>query len=56
MSLTDKDYLSRNDKDESIENIKSINNKNSHDEYKEEIFPHQHDNESDIKKQRNRKH
>ena len=40
-SRTDEYYMSRTDKDKSIENLKSMNNKNSDDEYKEENFQHQ---------------
>ena len=34
-SCTDKDDFSRTDKDKSIVNLKSVNNKNSDDKYKE---------------------
>ena len=49
-SRTDKYDMSRTDKDKSIENLKSMNNKNSDDEYKEENSQHQHGNESVINK------
>ena len=49
-SRTDKYDTPCTDKDESIENMKAMNNKNSDDKYKEEILQHQHGNESVINK------
>ena len=40
--------MSRTNKDDFIENLKSNHNKNSDDEYKEENYQHQHGNESVI--------
>ena len=42
--------MSRTDQDDSIENFKVKNNTNDDEKYKEEIFQHQHCNESIIKK------
>ena len=49
-SRTDKDDWSRIDKDESIENIKAMKNKNSYEKYKDEHLQHQHGNENFINK------
>ena len=49
-SRTDRDDMSRTDQDDSIENLKSMRNKNYDDEYKDEILQHQHSNESVVRK------
>ena len=40
----DSTYLSRTDKEDYIDNIKSMNQKNNDDKYKEIILQHQHSN------------
>ena len=49
-SHIDKYDSSRTDKDKSIDNLKSMNDKNSDDKYKEGNLQHQHGNESVINK------
>ena len=49
-SGTDRDDKSSTDQDDSIENVKAMNNKKDDEEYKEENSQHQHNNETVIKK------
>ena len=49
-SRTDKYYMSRTDRDDSIENVKSVKNTYDDDKYKEENSQHQHGNGNFINK------